>query len=342
MHSEALWRKGAAQEIAGLFCTVLLAFGTAGCRAATTDDHVSAAGGTSAASASAADATAAKRQVPDDALPPEKTGGFDGAKAYGHVAKLVGFGPRPAGSQALAQAQDYITSQLSSFGCTVDTDAFSSDTPAGRLAMKNIVVKIPGERQGIILLATHYDTKKLDNFVGADDGGSSTGVMLELARRMCEQRPRYSLWIAFFDGEEAVRPQWQDPDNRYGSRQMAARMAASGDLKKVRAMILADIVGGRSLGIRKEGYSTKELEDLIWATAKRLGYGEIFLDQTTEVDDDHLSFLQRGVPSADVIDLVNSAGYWHTPQDTLDKLSAKSLGIVGHVLLESVAMLQTK
>ena len=116
-------------------------------------------------------------QVPDDALPPEKTGGFDGAKAYAHVAKQVSFGPRPAGSQAILLTQDYISSQLSSFGCTVDADSFSADTPAGRLSMKNIVAKIQGERQGIILLATHYDTKKLDNFVGADDGGSSTGVM---------------------------------------------------------------------------------------------------------------------------------------------------------------------
>jgi glutaminyl-peptide cyclotransferase len=286
--------------------------------------------------------TTAAPQVPDDAMPPEKTGGIDGAKAYTHVAKLVSFGPRPAGSQAILHAQDYITSQLSGFGCTVDTDSFSADTPAGRLPMKNIVAKIQGERQGIILLATHYDTKRLDNFVGADDGGSSTGVMLELARKMCAMRPRYSIWIAFFDGEEAVRKEWQDPDNRYGSRQMAAKMAASGDLKHTRAMILADLVGGRALGIRKEQMSTKELEDLIWATAKRLGYGQFFLDDATTVDDDHVSFLSRGVPSADVIDLVNSAGYWHTPQDTLDKISAKSLGIVGHVLLESVATLQTR
>jgi hypothetical protein len=281
-------------------------------------------------------------QVPDDALPMEKTGGFDGAKAYAHVAKLVSFGARPAGSQAILQTQDYISSELSSFGCIVDSDSFSADTPAGRLPMKNIVAKIPGERQGIILLATHYDTKKLDNFVGADDGGSSTGVMLELARKMCAMRPHYSIWIAFFDGEEAVRKEWQDPDNRYGSRQMAAKMAASGDLKHVRAMVLADLVGGKALGIHKEQNSTKELADLIWGTAKRLGYEQVFIDEATPVDDDHMSFLARGVPSADVIDLVNSAGYWHTPQDTLDKISARSLGIVGHVLLESVATLQTK
>jgi len=322
-------------------CAVILVGIVAGCKSTASGEATSPTDAKGSAPFMAG-TTVTPPQVADDALPPEKTGGFDGAKAYAHVAAMVGFGPRPSGSQAILQTQDYITSQLSSSGCNVDTDSFSADTPAGRLPMKNIVAKIPGERQGIILLSTHYDTKKLDNFVGADDGGSSTGVMLELARKMCSMRPRYQIWIAFFDGEEAVRKEWQDPDNRYGSRQMAAKMAASGDLKKVHAMILADLVGGKALGIRKEQNSTKELEDLIWATAKRLGYGQIFLDESTPVDDDHLSFLSRGVPSADVIDLVNSAGYWHTPQDTLDKVSARSLGIVGHVLLESVAVLQTK
>ena len=307
-----------------------------GCKAAPTDEHAS------SKPVAAPTVMAAAAQVPDDALPAEKTGGFDGKLAYEHVAKQVSFGPRPAGSQAIAQVQDYVTSQLSSFGCTVDTDAFYSDTPAGRLAMKNIVVKIAGERPEIVLLTTHYDTKKLDNFVGADDAGSSTGVMLEMARLLCAKRGRYAVWIAFFDGEEAVRKEWQDPDNRYGSRQMAAKMATSGDLKKIKAMILADLVGGKSLQIEREQNSTKELVDLIWNTAKRLGYGEIFVDQTMPIDDDHLSFLSRGVPSADIIDLVNSAGYWHTPQDTLDKISAKNLGVVGHVILESVAELQNR
>src|SRR5262249_59849786 len=144
--------------------------------------------------------------------------------------------------------------------------------------MKNIVAKIQGERQGIILLATHYDTKRLDNFVGADDGGSSTGVMLELARKMCAMRPHYSIWIAFFDGEEAVRKEWQDPDNRYGSRQMAAKMAASGDLKRVRAMILADLVGGKNLRIEREQSSTKALLHPICCAPKRLTTPGVFLD----------------------------------------------------------------
>jgi glutaminyl-peptide cyclotransferase len=282
----------------------------------------------------------------DEAPPPDKTGGLDGKRAFASVAKQVSFGPRPAGSPAIAQTQDYLLAELKSFGCTADVDAFSSDTPAGRIPMKNILVKIPGDRPGVILLGTHYDTKRLEIFVGADDAGSSTAVMLELARLLCPQHGHYNVWIAFFDGEEAVRPEWQDPDNCYGSRQMAARFANSGDLTKIKAFLLADIVGTRTPHFKRETYSTKALVDLVWGVAKKLGYGNIFVDDSSAVEDDHQSFLKRHVPSVDVIDLDNGPGgdvyYWHTPQDSLDKISPKTLAIVGHVFLESVKQLQTK
>jgi Peptidase family M28 len=279
----------------------------------------------------------------DEAPPPDKTGGFDGKRAFDHVAKLVAFGPRPSGSAAIVQTQNYIIGELKSYGCSVDTDSFSADTPVGRLSMKNIVAKIPGEKPGIILLATHYDTKRLENFVGADDGGSSTGVMLELARLLCRERGRYAVWIAFFDGEEATL-EWKDNDFCYGSREMAARMALSGDLPKIKALLLADIVGTRTPHFRRETSSTKWLTDLVWSTADRLGYSRIFLQDEFPVDDDHDSFLNRKVPAVDVIDLdtVNDVPYWHTPQDTLDKISPRSLAIVGHVFLESVKQLQSR
>lgn len=280
-------------------------------------------------------------QIATDALPAEKTGGFDGKAAYEHVAKMVSFGPRPAGSQAIAQTQDYILSQLQSFGCTVETDAFSADTPAGRLPMKNILVKIQGERPGVILLGTHYDTLKKDNFVGADDAGSSTGLMLELARQLCPKRGRYAVWIAFFDGEEAVE-HWSDADSRYGSRQMAAKLAISGDLPKVKAFLLADIVGGKTARIPREANSTKALSNLVYTTAKRLGYGNLFVDEEKGAEDDHDSFLKRKVPSVDVIGDFISNGYWHTPQDNMEQISAKTLGMVGHVFLETVKELQAK
>lgn len=285
---------------------------------------------------------------PADAAPaPDTTGGFDGNRAYQQVAKQLSFGPRPAGSPALAQLQNYLALELKSYGCTVETDNFSADTPAGRLPMENIVAKIPGQTTGIILLGTHYDTKRLDNFVGADDAGSSTGVMLEIARNLCarKQPSKYAVWIAFFDGEEAVNWEWHDPDNRYGSRQMAAQMATSGDLPRVKAFILADIVGGKNPHFLRDGESTKWLKDMVWNTAAKLGYGAIFeSDPTNFGGDDHYSFTARKVPSVDIMDLdtARDVPYWHTPQDTLDKISPKTLAIVGHTILVSVEELQQK
>jgi len=281
----------------------------------------------------------------NDAPPPEKTGGFDGKRAYEQVGKQVSFGPRPAGSPAIAKLQDYLLSELKSYGCAAETDSFSADTPAGRLPMKNILAKIPGEKPGIILLGTHYDTKRIPDFVGADDAASSTGVMLEIARLLCAQKPgNYAVWIAFFDAEEAVNFEWQDPDNRYGSRQMAAQLAASGDLPKIKAFILADIVGGKNPHFKRDGESTKWLKDMVWEVAERLGYGNVFVKETTNFGgDDHYSFTARKVPSVDIMDLdMKDVPYWHTTQDTLDKIDAKTLAMVGHVILESVTEIQLR
>ncbi len=293
-------------------------------------------------SAVAGDGAALEEQAKAPA--PETTGGFDGHRAYELVAKQVSFGMRPAGSPELAKLQEYMLGELKSYGCMAETDNFSADTPAGRLPMKNILVKIAGTTPGIILLGTHYDTKRLPNFVGADDGGSSTGVMMEAARNLCSQRTpgKYAVWIAFFDGEEAVNKEWRDPDNRYGSRQMAAQFAATGDLAKIKAFILVDLVGGKDIIFAEENNSTKSLTELVWKTAGNLGYDKIFVKQKQEASDDHLSFLTRSVPSVDIIDLNHSASYWHTPQDAMDKVSAKSLAVVGHVVLESVKALQEK
>src|SRR6267378_3334466 len=286
-------------------------------------------------------AVSARPQVADEAPPTEKSGGFDGKRAFAQVAKQVSFGPRPSGSQAIMQLQDYLQSELKSYGCTVETDAFTADTAVGRLPMKNILVKIPGEKPGMILLGTHYDTLLMENFVGADDGGSSTAVMLELARLLCPQHGKYAVWIAFFDGEEAMK-QWSDTDSRYGSHQMAARLSISGDIKKIRAFLLADIVGGSKAQFLRESSSTPALIDLVWNTAAKLGYSAVFLNAMTSAEDDHDSFMKRGVPAVDVIaDFMNN-GYWHTPQDSLDKISPRTLAIVGHVFLESVKQLQSK
>lgn len=318
-----------------------------GCKASGNDSH------NAAQPPPTSTAAAAPPQIADEAPPLEKSGGFDGKRSFAHVAKQVSFGPRPSGSAAILQLQDYLQSELKSYGCTAETDAFSADTPIGRMPMKNIIVKIPGEKLGTIMLATHYDTARsardprtgevhpMPTFVGADDGGSSTALMLELARLLCPQRGKYAVWIAFFDGEEAMRD-WSDTDSRYGSRQMAARLSTSGDIKKIRAFLLADIVGGRNAQFFRESNSTPALVDLVWSTAAKLGYSALFRNDATSAQDDHDSFLKRGVPSVDIIGDFANNGYWHTPQDTLDKISPKTLAIVGHVFLESVKQLQSK
>jgi glutaminyl-peptide cyclotransferase len=293
---------------------------------------------------SSATAQAAKLST---VLPASTAGGFDGAKAYEHVRQLVAIGPRPPGSDGIHRAQVYIIGQLKTYGCQVEEHDFHSSTPLGDIAMENIIAKIPGTNSDIVLYATHYDTVRLPNFVGADDGGSGTGTMLELARVLCARKSKSGLnvWIVFFDGEEAQGQwtdkdsvQWTDTNSTFGSREMAASMALSGELKHLRAMILADLIGSADLKIKRETNSTRWLTDLIWTTARRLGYGKVFINETTVVTgDDHLSFIRRGIPGCDIIDWPT---YWHTREDTLDKVDPRSLTIVGHVFLETLPALE--
>jgi glutaminyl-peptide cyclotransferase len=286
----------------------------------------------------------APQDAQDKAPPPQQTGGFDGQRAYDYTAKLVSFGPHPSGSDAIKQVQNYLDSELQADGCKLSEDDFHAQTPVGTIAMKNIIAKVPGTGKGIILLMTHYDTKRLADFVGAEDGGSSTGLMLEMARHLCRQKPRVSIWMAFLDGEEALVDWDKDNDHTYGSRELAAKMELDGDLKNVKAVILADMIGQKGLIMKRESDSTPWLVDLIWSTAAKLGYQSTFVSQSTSASDDHDPFLAQKVPAADLIDLDDyiAEGYWHTPQDTMDKISAKSLAIVGHVMLASVDVLEKK
>lgn len=324
-----------------LFCPLLACLVACGCRAEPQKNPAEAASqsSTGASEAAAPAAQSAAEQGADAAPPPESTGGFDGRRAYAHVARLVAIGPRAPGTDGIRKAREYILSQLQNFGCKVEADDFHASTIIGPLAMENIVVKIPGESPNVVLLTTHYDTKRMENFVGANDGGSSTGLMLEMARLLCSRKNALTIWIAFFDGEEALG-EWSDTDGTFGSRQMAAKLAASSELKRIKAMMLADLIGDRKLWIKRESNSTRWLTDLVWATAARLGYRSIFVDATVPIEDDHLPFLKRDVPAVDVIDL--DAPYWHTSGDTLDKISPRSLAIVGHVFVESLAELEKK
>jgi peptidase M28-like protein len=289
-------------------------------------------------------ANPAPNAAPQAAPPAGSTGGFDGQRAYQYVADIVAIGPHSAGTDGSHRVQAYIIGKLKSFGCPVDQEDFRTPSPIGTVAMENIVAKIPGTSPDIVLLTTHYDSKLLPGFVGANDGGSSTAVALEMARLLCARKNALTFWIAFFDGEEAFNFDWKDPDNTYGSRELAARMAVSGDLGRMKAMLLVDMIGGRDLTIKRELNSTPWLTDMVWSTAARLGYKNIFVPADTTIEDDHLPFLARKAAAVDIIDLETPQreGFWHTNADTLDKVSPVSLAIVGHVLIEVVPQLEQK
>lgn len=275
---------------------------------------------------------------------------FDGLRALRHVERLVAFGPRPSGSPALARARAWMLGELRRAGLVVREQAFTALTPDGAIPMVNVIAELPGRRAEVIALGGHYDTKYFREFrfVGANDGGSSTGLLLELARvlaaRHRETPPPFTYWLVFFDGEEARR-EWSASDSLYGSRAFVRGLQSSGELGPLRAVIVVDMIGDRDLGIRREAASTPWLTELLWRTARRLGRGAHFLDAVHAVDDDHRPFLEAGVPAALLIDFdyggrPGENAFWHTPEDTLDKVSARSLAVVGEVVLEALPALE--
>jgi glutaminyl-peptide cyclotransferase len=267
---------------------------------------------------------------------------FDSSRAYNHVRDQVAFGPRPAGSPANDKTRAYIISTLGKSGYTAIEQPFDTTTPVGPVKMANIVATLPGERPERIAIASHFDTKPINEFrfVGANDGGSSTGALLELARVLkARPKPRFTIEFLFFDGEEAYG-EWRDPNHTYGSRHYVTAARASGTLAGLKALILLDMIGDRALNLRRDTNSATWLTDIFWATAKRLGHGANFLDEPFPVEDDHIPFVKAGVPSVDLIDLDYPA--WHTAGDTLDKVSAGSLQIVGDVVLAALPEVEAR
>ena len=258
---------------------------------------------------------------------------FDSARAFQHLERIVAIGPRPAGSPGIQKTRDYIKAQLSAIGLTAAEQPFDAQTPVGVVKMVNISATIPGPGSGRIIMAGHYDTKlfKEFTFVGANDAGSSTAFLLELARVLKGRQNAVPIEILFLDGEEAFG-EW-DTGNTFGSRHYVDAAKAAGTIRTIKAMILVDMIGDRDLVIKRESRSTPWLVDAIWSAARQLKRPE-FIDESTPIDDDHLPFLAAGVAAVDIIDLDYPA--WHTADDTLDKLSAKSLQVVGDVLLAAL------
>jgi glutaminyl-peptide cyclotransferase len=269
---------------------------------------------------------------------PQTAPAFDGDRAFEHLRRIVAIGPRPAGSPGAAETRAYISRAIQALGLPVVAQAFDARTPLGTIPMVNLRVTIPGRVDGPrLLIGGHYDTKLFEDivFVGANDGGSSTAFLIELARVLAgrpEGERGLPIEIVFFDGEEAV-VEWEGDDNTYGSRyyvQAARRERTLGDIG---ALVLVDMIADRDLRILRESYSTPWLTDIIWSHARTLGRPE-FVDDSTAVLDDHIPFLQAGVPAVNIIDMDYPA--WHTAADTLDQVSARSLQVVGDVLMSAL------
>ena len=258
---------------------------------------------------------------------------FSGERALTYTRKAVSFGPRPPGSAAIKQLQAYIIAEAKSHGATVTTDDFTATTPKGPMGMRNIIARFPGKSGKAIVISGHYDTKLMTGFVGANDGGSSTGFLIEMLN-MLQGAPRQDdVWLVWLDGEEAIN-EWSDTDSLYGSRHLSAKWLADGTAAKVKALINVDMIGDKGLDIVFENGSAKSVRDLVWDTADRLGFGAHFTRNASDVIDDHMPFLRAGIKSLDIIDFDYGPNnsWWHNDKDTMDKLSANSFRIVGTVV----------
>jgi len=284
---------------------------------------------------------------------PQAAPAFDSNRAWEHLRQLVAIGPRPAGSAALDQTRKYIKGQLAAAGVGVAEQAWDEQTPIGTVHMVNLVATIPsarppGGRGDRIVISGHYDTKLFrdSRFVGANDGGSSAAFLLEMARVLKARRNALTVELLFLDGEEAFCLNWDEcgrpgaPDNTYGSRHYVAAGKRGGTLAGIKAHILVDMVADRDLRLKRDLNSTPWLTDIVWAAAKARKLDTFFVPMATQIEDDHIPFMQAGVPSVDVIDLEYDA--WHTPGDTLDAVSARSLQVVGDVVLAALPQIEAR
>jgi len=266
---------------------------------------------------------------------------FDSNRAWEHLRQLVSLGPRPAGSAGIEQSRAYIRKQLAAAGVPFVEQAWDAVTPRGTVRMVNLIATVPGARKDRLVVAGHYDTKRFDDmrFLGANDGGSSAAMLIELARVLKARRNALTVELLFLDGEEAV-VQWQGDDRTYGSRHYVETALHDGSLRSLRAMILVDMVADRDLRMKRDLNSTPWLTDIVWEAARREKLGDSFSSEATRIEDDHLPFIEAGVPAVDLIDLEYAP--WHTAGDTLDAVSARSLQVVGDVLLAALPKIEAR
>jgi glutaminyl-peptide cyclotransferase len=272
---------------------------------------------------------------------------FDGAKAMAETEALVKITPRDAGGGGARRAAVMLEGKLKALGLKTTVDTFSEETPSGKMFFNNVLGRIPGKTKRLIVLASHFDTKSgiSKDFQGANDSGSSSGVLLELVRVLNERGPfETEFLIAFFDGEEC-RKEYGPHDGLHGSRRLAKQIYDAGGVKMVNAVIVLDMVGDKDLDISIPRNSSRELVKELFFAAHELGVRPQFALGAGSILDDHVPFQLAGMPVIDVIDFNYGSApglndYWHTTNDTLDKLSVKSMQTVGDVVFRMVENLQ--
>jgi Zn-dependent M28 family amino/carboxypeptidase len=283
---------------------------------------------------------------------------FNGQTAYNLTAQLLQVAPkRFNGSPGHQKAEEFIKQHFAAEAArgNLETDTFTASTPAGFQTMRNYIVKYPGKKDGIIVLASHYETNyplRDIEFYGANDGAATSALLIEIGNVLRAHQPEgYSVWLVFDDGEEAVK-EWfanNGKDNTYGTRHLAAKWSQDGTLGKIKAFLVADMVADKDLNIDHSDNSTPWLNDILKTAAKNTGHSAYIFKYSEAEEDDHVPFAQRGVPVLDVIDahygpVTQSTpdGYHHTAEDTLDKISAKSLQISGDLFLEMIRLINQR
>jgi Zn-dependent M28 family amino/carboxypeptidase len=288
---------------------------------------------------------------------------FSGEAAYSLTKQFLDVAPhRWVGSPGHAKAEQFIKDHFKEEAAkgTFETDTFSASTPVGLLTMRNFIVKYPGKKDGIIVVATHYETNyplKDINFVGANDGASTTALLIELGNYLRIHPPQgYSVWLVFDDGEEAIAnppytaDQWNNSDSLYGTRHLAAKWSQDGTIGKIKAFLLADMIGYKNLNIDHDDNSTPWLLDMLKVAAKNTGNSSYIFKRETAVDDDHIPFRQRGVPVLDLVDIDYGpptaerpeGSYHHTALDTIDKVSPHSLQVSGELFIEMIHLIDQR
>lgn len=243
----------------------------------------------------------------------------------------------------MVKLQKWITGEITNLGGRIEDDTFTGQTPTGPVPMENIILKFPGTSGKAVVVTGHYDTKRIPmvHFIGANDAGSSTGFLIEFARVVSHMHHPDDIYIVFFDGEEAVG-EWTDTNSRYGSRHLVEKWSADGTLSHIKALINVDMIGDKDLDILDDQNSSQSLRDLVFKVAAKLGDSKYFHKEPSGIDDDHMPFVNAGVNAIDLIDFSYGPNnsYWHNEKDTMDKLNAHSLQVVGDVVLGVVNELE--